>query len=157
MSERKTMIHPFSDVQSKRIGVNTNIWQFVVVLENAVIGNDCNICSHCFIENDVQIGDRVTVKCGVQLWDGITVENDVFIGPNVTFSNDKLPRSKQYPPSFSKTIVRQGASIGANATILPGVIIGQGAMVGAGCVVTKNVADFSVVAGNPAKAIRYLK
>lgn len=151
------MIHPLSDVQSKQIGANTTIWQFVVVLARAVIGRDCNICSHCFIENDVVVGDRVTVKCGVQLWDGLTLEDDVFVGPNVTFSNDMLPRSKQYPAEFARTVVQRGASIGANATILPGVTIGAGAMIGAGAVVTKNIPDHAVAIGNPAKIIRYLK
>lgn len=151
------MIHPLSDVQSKKIGTGTNIWQFVVVLANADIGENCNICSHCFIENNVRIGDRVTVKCGVQLWDGITLQSDVFVGPNVTFSNDKYPRSKQYPTEFPKTLIKKSASIGANATILPGITIGVGAMIGAGSVVTKDVPDYALVIGNPAKIIRYLK
>lgn len=151
------MIHPLSDVQSSQIGTCTKVWQFVVILPKARIGDDCNICSHCFIENDVDIGHRVTVKCGVQLWDGTTVEDDVFIGPNVTFSNDKYPRSKHYPDEFSRTLIKQSASIGANATILPGITIGTGAMVGAGSVVTNNVPDYALVIGNPAKIIRYLK
>lgn len=151
------MIHPLSDVQSKKIGTGTHIWQFVVVLANADIGENCNICSHCFIENNVRIGDRVTVKCGVQLWDGITLQSDVFVGPNVTFSNDKYPRSKQYPTEFPKTLIKKSASIGANATILPGITIGVGAMIGAGSVVTKDVPDYALVIGNPAKIIRYLK
>lgn len=126
------MIHKMSDVQSSNIGKNTNIWQFCVVLPNAKIGDNCNICSHCFIENDVVIGDDVTIKCGVQIWDGITIEDNVFIGPNVTFCNDKYPKSKQYPKEFLKTIIKKGASIGANATILPGVIIGESAVIGGG-------------------------
>ncbi|MDP4644904.1 MAG: N-acetyltransferase, partial [Opitutales bacterium] len=122
-------------MQSESIGAGTSVWQFCVVLPEAKIGSECNICSHCLIENDVIVGDRVTVKCGVQLWDGLRVEDDVFIGPNVTFTNDKQPRSKQYPDEFPKTMIRRGASIGANATILPGIEIGEGAMVGAGAVV----------------------
>lgn len=149
-------IHPLSDVQTSTIGSDTRIWQFVVILPAAVIGTQCNICSHCFIENNVAVGDRVTIKCGVQLWDGITLENDVFIGPNVTFSNDKSPRSRQHPNEFAKTLVKQGASIGANATILPGITIGEKAMVGAGAVVTKDVPPHAVVVGNPARIIRYL-
>ncbi|MGY0217720.1 acyltransferase [Endozoicomonadaceae bacterium StTr2] len=145
-------IHELSDVQSNSIGEGSKIWQFCVVLPQAKIGENCNICSHCLIENDVIIGDRVTVKSGVQIWDGITIEDDVFIGPNATFCNDKTPRSKCYPAEFSKTIVKKGASIGANATILPGVVIGEGAMVGAGAVVTKNVPAGVTVYGNPAKA-----
>ena len=147
------MIHSMSDVQSKDVGEGTNIWQFCVVLPNAKVGNECNICSHCLIENDVIIGHRVTVKSGVQLWDGVTIEDDVFIGPNVTFTNDIRPRSKHYPDKFLNTVVCKGASIGANATILPGIKIGEYAMVGAGSVVTKDVRANTVVVGNPAKEI----
>jgi UDP-2-acetamido-3-amino-2,3-dideoxy-glucuronate N-acetyltransferase len=147
------MLHSSSEIQSPNIGANTNIWQFCIVLKGARIGNDCNICSHCFIENDVIVGDRVTIKCGVQLWDGIRIEDDVFIGPNVTFTNDKRPKSKQYPEKFYTTLVRKGASIGANATILPGLIIGSGATVGAGAVVTRDVGDNDTVVGNPAKPV----
>jgi acetyltransferase-like isoleucine patch superfamily enzyme len=151
------VIHPLCDVQTRDIGANTNVWQFVVILSRAKIGDDCNICANCFIENDVIVGNRVTVKSGVQLWDGVTLEDDVFIGPNVTFTNDKYPRSKQYPEDFPKITVKRGASIGANATILPGVSIGEGAMVGAGSVVTKDVPDRTVVVGNPARIIKYTK
>jgi UDP-2-acetamido-3-amino-2,3-dideoxy-glucuronate N-acetyltransferase len=150
------MQHKSADVQSKSIGKDTNIWQFVVVLPQAVIGDNCNICSHCFIENDVIIADNVTIKSGVQLWDGIIIESKVFIGPNVTFSNDKYPRSKRYPDEFSKTTIKEGASIGAGATILPSITIGTKAMVGAGAVVTRNVPDNAIVVGNPAKIIGYV-
>ena len=151
------MIHNLSDVQSKKIGEGTNIWQFCVVLPHAVIGCNGNICSHCFIENDVFIGDNVTIKSGVQIWDAITIEDNVFIGPNVTFTNDKKPRSKEYPDEFPKTIIKNNVSIGANATILPGITIGEFAMVGAGAVVTKNVEAYALVVGNPAKLVRYLE
>lgn len=143
-------IHGLSDVQSNRIGNNTKIWQFTVVLENAVIGENCNICAHVFLENDVVVGDNVTIKNGVQLWDGITVENNVFIGPNVTFTNDLYPRSKQYPDEYLRTFICEGASIGANATILPGIRVGKNAMVGAGSVVTHDVPPNAIVVGNPA-------
>ena len=133
------MIHPSADVHSTSIGEATRIWQFVVVLAQARIGSDCNICAHVLIENDVVIGDRVTVKSGVQLWDGLRVEDDVFIGPNVTFSNDKFPRSRQYLTSPLTTHIAAGASLGAGCTILPGLSIGQNAMVGAGAVVTRSV------------------
>lgn len=151
-----TFIHKLSDVQSSRIGDRTKIWQYVIVLENAVIGEDCNICSHCLIENDVKIGNRVTVKCGVQIWDGLSIEDDVFIGPNVTFTNDLFPRSKQYPEKFSQTVIQKGASIGANATILAGNTIGRNAMIGAGAVVTKNVPPNAIVVGNPARITGYV-
>lgn len=144
-------VHPLSDVQSNDIGDDTRIWQFTVVLERAVIGSNCNICAQVFIENDVIIGDNVTIKNGVQLWDGVTVENNVFIGPNVTFTNDPYPRSKQYPCEYLKTCICEGASIGANATILPGIKIGKNAMVGAGAVVTRDVPPNTVVFGNPAR------
>lgn len=133
------MIHALSDVQSKNIGKNTNIWQFVVVLGKAVIGDDCNICANCFIENDVVIGNRVTVKCGVQLWDGLTAEDDVFIGPNATFCNDKYPKSGNKNFNLLRTTIKKGASIGANATVLPGVTIGENAVIAAGAIVTKDV------------------
>ena len=150
------MLHQTADVQSSQIGEGTKIWQFVVVLPNAKIGKDVNICSHCFIENDVVIGDRVTIKCGVQLWDGISIEDDVFIGPNVTFTNDRFPRSKIYPESFARTTIQKGASIGANATILPNISIGTNAMIGAGSVVTRSVPPNAIVVGNPAKIIGYV-
>lgn len=149
-------IHMLADVKSAYIGPGTRIWQFVIILPQARIGADCNICAHVLIENDAIIGDRVTVKSGVQLWDGLRIEDDVFIGPNVTFTNDPIPRSKHYPPAFATTTVKAGASIGGGATILPGITIGRGAMVGAGSVVTKSVPDGAVVVGNPARVIRYL-
>lgn len=105
-------MHQYSDVQSQSIGKGTAVWQYVVILPGAVVGKDCNICSHVFIENDVSIGDRVTIKCGVQIWDGVHLEDDVFVGPNVTFTNDLFPKSKCYPNAFSKTWVLEGASIG---------------------------------------------
>lgn len=146
-------IHPLSDVQSDNIGDDTRVWQFSVILSGAVIGKNCNICAHTLIENDVWIGDRVTIKSGVFVWDGITIEDDAFIGPCVTFTNDKTPRSKKYPESFLKTRVGKGASIGANATILPGLVLGEGCMIGAGSVVTKNVPPHATVLGNPAKIL----
>lgn len=148
------MIHPLSDVQSKKIGKDTRIWQFVVVLPNAEIGNDCNVCANVLIENDVHIGNHVTIKSGVQVWDGVTLEDNVFVGPNVTFTNDIYPRSKVYPKEFAKTLVKKGASIGANSTIVAGIIIGEYAMIGAGSVVTKDVPAGELWLGNPAKFVR---
>lgn len=135
------------------IGRDTRVWAFVHVLSGARIGAECNICDHVFIENDVIVGQRVTIKCGVQLWDGLRVEDDVFIGPNATFTNDPYPRSKQYPDKLLQTYIRSGASIGANATILAGVEIGERAMVGAGAVVTRDVPAGALVVGNPARTI----
>lgn len=143
--------HPLSDVHSIQLGDGTRIWQFVVVLPGARIGRDCNVNAQCLIENDVVVGDRVTVKSGVQLWDGLRVEDDVFIGPNATFTNDLFPRSKVYPEQFVRTTLRRGASIGANATVLAGVTIGEYAMVGAGSVVTRDVPAGEVWYGNPAR------
>lgn len=151
-----TLIHALADVHSTNIGTATNIWQFCVVLEKAKIGNNCNINAQCLIENDVLIGDHVTIKSGVQVWDGITLENNVFIGPNVTFTNDFLPRSKQYPNSFLKTIIKKNASIGANSTIIGGVTVGENVMIGAGSVVTKDVPGHALVYGNPAKLHGYV-
>lgn len=146
-------IHPLSDVQTRDIGNGTRIWQFVVILQGARIGERCNICSHCLIESDVVVGNGVTVKSGVQLWDGVHLEDDVFVGPNVTFTNDRHPRSGNRDFALARTIVERGASIGGGATILPGLRIGAGAMVGAGAVVTRNVLPGTTVVGNPAKAM----
>jgi len=148
-------LHPQAICETKSVGPGTRIWAFAHVLPGARIGADCNICDHTFIENDVTIGDRVTVKCGVQLWDGARIGDDVFIGPNATFSNDRFPRSRQRPKAFLPTVVMDGASIGANATILPGITIGRGAMVGAGAVVIASVPPYAVVAGNPARIVSY--
>jgi acetyltransferase-like isoleucine patch superfamily enzyme len=148
-------VHPQAICESRTVGPRTRIWAFAHVLPGARIGADCNICDHTFIEGDVRIGDRVTLKSGVQLWDGVRIEDDVFIGPNATFSNDRFPRSKRRPSAFLPTVVKAGASIGANATILPGITIGQHAMVGAGAVIVDSVPPFAIVAGNPARIVSY--
>ncbi len=149
-------IHPLADVAEASIGEGTRVWQFAVIMRGVRIGSDCNICAHTMIEKGVTVGDRVTVKSGVFLWEGSLIEDDVFIGPNATFTNDLLPRSKVYPEQFSGVTIRRGASVGANATILPGITIGEFAMVGAGAVVTHDVAPYCVVVGNPARVIRKL-
>jgi UDP-2-acetamido-3-amino-2,3-dideoxy-glucuronate N-acetyltransferase len=150
----KYFVHRLADCQSQNIGEGTRIWQFVVVLKDARIGENCNISAHCFIENDVVMGDNVTVKCGNYLWDGLRIEDDVFIGPNASFTNDKFPRSKVYPDKFLTTILRKGCSIGAGAVILPGVTIGQNSMIGAGAIVTADVLPNVVVAGSPARVFK---
>jgi acetyltransferase-like isoleucine patch superfamily enzyme len=147
------MIHPTADVQTDKIGEGTTIWQFAVVLPGATIGKNCNINCHTFIENDVSIGDRVTIKAGVFLWDGIEIEDDVFVGPNVTFINDKYPRSKHYPQSFQVTKIDNFVSIGANATIMGGINIGEYALIAAGSLVTKDVPAFSLMLGSPARVV----
>ena len=149
-------IHPLADIAECTIGDGSRVWQFVVIFKGAIIGKDCNICSHSLVEGDVILGDRVTVKSGVFLWNGTRIEDDVFIGPNVTFTNDKNPRSKVYPEKFSGITVKNGASIGANATILPGLSIGENAMVGAGAVVIKDVPENAVVVGNPAEVVKFI-
>lgn len=149
-------VHPQGLCESSNVGEGTRIWAFAHVLTGALIGCDCNICDHVFIENDVVIGDRVTIKSGVQLWDGVRLADEVFVGPNATFTNDRFPRSKQYPDLFLETRVEKGASIGAGAVILPGIVIGAGAMVGAGAVVTRTVPPNAIVVGNPARIVGYV-
>ena len=149
------MIHPTAEVAAKKLGKDCRVWQATIILEGAAIGDDVNICSHCFIENEVVIGNRVTIKAGVQLWDGVSLEDDVFIGPNVTFTNDKYPRSKVYPEQYARTRVKRGASIGGGAVLLPGITIGENAMVAAGAVVTQSVPPHAIVKGNPARITGY--
>jgi acetyltransferase-like isoleucine patch superfamily enzyme/dTDP-4-dehydrorhamnose 3,5-epimerase-like enzyme len=152
----KVFVHPNGLNESKRVGAGTRVWAFAHVLPGAVVGKNCNICDHVFIENGVTVGDNVTVKCGVQLWTGITVGNNVFIGPNATFTNDAFPRSKKHLSTYPETVLEDGCSIGANATILPGLRIGRNAMVGAGGVVTQSVPPFAIVTGNPARITGYV-
>ena len=149
-SQLSYFVHELGVCESSAIGKGTRVWAFAHILPGAVIGCDANICDHVFIENDVILGDRVTVKSGVQLWDGVRLEDDVFVGPNATFTNDLFPRSKMQPDMFPRTVVERGARIGANATVLPGLRIGQKAMVGAGAVVTRDVPATAIVTGNPA-------
>ncbi len=147
--------HPQSLVESDRIGKGTRVWAFAHILAGAEIGADCNICDHTFIENDVVIGDRVTIKCGVQVWDGVRIEDDVFVGPNVTFTNDPNPRSQKHLDRYPETVICRGASLGANSTILPGIRVGEHAMIGAGAVVTRDVPRHAVLTGNPGRIVRY--
>ena len=150
-------MHSDARLETKEIGPGSKVWAFAHVLAEARIGSDASIGDHVFIENDVVVGDRVTIKPGVQLWDGLRVEDDVFIGPNVTFTNDRFPRSKQRPSTLARTTICKGASIGGGAVVLPGVTIGQHAMVGAGAVVTRDVPPLAIVIGNPARISGYVE
>jgi UDP-2-acetamido-3-amino-2,3-dideoxy-glucuronate N-acetyltransferase len=150
-------IHALADVQATDIGHGTRVWQFAVIVKGARIGRNCNICAHTFVEGGVVVGNNVTLKCGVYLWDGIELGDDVFVGPNATFTNDAFPRSGQHPAEYAKTVIEAGASIGANATLLPGIRIGAGAMVGAGAVVIADVPAGCVVVGNPARVVRRIE
>jgi UDP-2-acetamido-3-amino-2,3-dideoxy-glucuronate N-acetyltransferase len=150
-------VHENALCESSKVGEGTRIWAFAHILPGARIGKGCNICDGVFVENDVSVGDNVTVKCGVQLWDGLLLEDDVFVGPNATFANDRFPRSKVYPETLLRTVIRKGASICANATVLPGIEIGPGAMIGAGAVVTRNVPPNAIVVGNPGRITGYVQ
>lgn len=150
------MIHPLSDCQCQNVPESTNIWQFCVIFPNAKIGENCNICSHCLVENDVKIGNNCTIKSGVQLWDGLELEDNVFIGANTTFTNDRYPRSKNKNWRLISTKIRKGASVGAGSVILPGIVIGEHAMIGAGSVVTKNIPPNTIWYGNPAQMKGYI-
>lgn len=149
-------VHPNALCESDDIGEGTRVWAFAHVLPGARIGRDCNICDGVFVEGDVVVGDRTTIKCGVQLWDGVRLGDDVFVGPNATFGNDPFPRSRQQPAAYAQTVVENGASIGANATLLPGIRIGSGAMIGAGAVITRSVPANAIVVGNPARIVGYV-
>jgi UDP-2-acetamido-3-amino-2,3-dideoxy-glucuronate N-acetyltransferase len=150
--------HPFAVVESSEIGRGTRVWAFTHVMEGARVGENCNLCDHVFVESNVVIGDRVTVKNGVALWDGVVLEDLVFVGPFAVFTNDKNPRAavRKSRREFLQTRVCQGASIGANATLICGITIGRYAFVGAGAVVTKDVDDFAIVVGNPARRVGYM-
>jgi UDP-2-acetamido-3-amino-2,3-dideoxy-glucuronate N-acetyltransferase len=156
MAVAEVFVHECGLCESEDVGQGTRVWAFAHILAGARVGVDCNICDGVFIEGGAVVGDRVTIKCGVQLWTGVELEDDVFVGPNATFTNDPFPRSRQWLEEYPKTIVRAGASIGANATILPNLEIGRGAMVGAGAVVTRPVPPNAIVKGNPARISGYV-
>lgn len=151
MADKNFFVHPNALVETDDIGKDSRIWAFAHVLKNVKIGADCNICDGCFVESGVVIGDRVTIKNGISLWDGLTIEDDVFLGPFCVFTNDTFPRSKAHKGTYEKTLVKKGASVGANSTILCGIELGSYCLIGAGAVVTKSVPDFAVVTGNPAR------
>ncbi len=153
---QNTFIHPNALVETKHIGNSCRIWAFVHILPEAVIGNNANICDHCFVENKVKIGNNVTIKSGVYLWDDITIEDDVMIGPCAVFTNDRFPRSKNKDWIRDRVLLKKGCTIGGNATILPKITVGEYALVGAGAVVTKDVPSFALVYGNPAVIQGYI-
>lgn len=155
MSEKSFFAHPQSIVETSDIGNGTRIWAFAHVMKGVRLGANCNVGEHCYLESGVMVGDDVVIKNGVALWEGVIVEDRVFLGPNCVFTNDLFPRSKVYNERI-RTCVREGASIGANATLLCGIEIGQYALIGAGSVVTKSVPDFALVTGNPARLRGYL-
>ena len=158
-------VHPSALNESDRVGSGTRIWAFAHVMNGAVIGKDCNIGDHCFIEGGAVLGNGVTLKNGVSVWDGVVIEDFVFVGPNAVFTNDRYPRSPRGPAAARRyasqdwliaTTLRDGASIGANATLVCGITIGRYSAVAAGAVVTRNVRDFHLVAGCPARSIGYV-
>ncbi|HEY3250196.1 MAG TPA: acyltransferase [Ignavibacteria bacterium] len=156
MGEKDFFVHPKALVEADIIGAKTRIWAFAHVLKNVSIGEDCNICDYVFVESGVTIGNRVTIKNGISLWDGVTIEDDVFLGPNCVFTNDMFPRSKAHHQQYEKTLLKKGASIGANATILCGITLGNYCLIGAGAVVTKDVPDFACLVGNPGKLLYWI-
>ena len=151
-------VHSHGLCESDDVGPRTRIWAFAHVMKNAKIGSDCNIGGGAFIESGAVLGNGVTVKNNVLVWDKVIVEDKVFLGPNAVFTNDMNPRAafKKAPESFLATHVREGASIGANATIVCGVDIGESAFVGAGSVVIRDVPAHALVAGNPARRIGWM-
>lgn len=156
MSKEKYFIHPTAIVETKDIKAKTRIWAFCNIQSGVAIGEDCNIGDHCSIEEGVNIGNRVTIKNGISLWNGMTIEDDVFIGPNAVFTNDIYPRSKVYDKDYDLTLIKKGATIGANAVIVAGNTVGSYAFIGAGSVVTKDIPDFTMWFGNPATMRGYV-
>ena len=149
-------VHDRGWCESIHIGENTRIWANVHVMKGAIIGSGVNVGEGCFIENDVIIGDDVVIKNGISIWDGIRIEDRVFLGPHMVFTNDLFPRAKVFHEHVVQTIVKYGASIGANSTIICGNTIGRFALIGAGSVITKDVPDYSLVYGNPGKKHGYV-
>lgn len=157
IGEKKFFRHKSALISpSAKIGDGTRVWAFANIQDGAVIGKNCNICDCCFVEKGTLIGDHVILKNGVNVFEGVTLEDHVFCGSNAAFTNDRHPRAVRRDPwVLEKTLVRKGATIGSNAVIICGVTIGQYAVVGAGAVVTKNVGDFEIVAGNPARQLGF--
>jgi UDP-2-acetamido-3-amino-2,3-dideoxy-glucuronate N-acetyltransferase len=158
LQEKKFFVHPKALVETDDIGDHSRVWAFAHVMNGARIGADCNIGDHAFVEAGVRLGNNVTVKNGVSIWQGVEVEDDVFLGPNCVFTNDPNPRAyiKKTGDSLVSTRVRTRATIGANATIVCGITIGQYAFIGAGTVVIRDVPDFAMMVGNPARQIGWM-
>lgn len=153
LDKKSVFVHPCALVESANIGAGTRIWAFAHVMKDAEIGTGCNICDHAFIESHAKLGNNVTVKNGVAIWDGVVIEDDVFLGPNMVLTNDPNPRAEIKKPreQLLGTLIRKGATIGANATLLCGISIGSYAFVAAGVVVTRNVPDYALVVGVPGR------
>jgi acetyltransferase-like isoleucine patch superfamily enzyme len=151
-------VHAKGLCESDDVGPRTRVWAFAHVMEGAVVGADCNVGDHAFIERGARLGDRVTVKNAVLVWDGVTVEDEVFLGPNMVFTNVRDLRAalRPRPDQFLPTRIRRGASIGANATIVCGVTVGERALVGAGSVVAADVPAYALVVGNPARRVAWV-
>jgi acetyltransferase-like isoleucine patch superfamily enzyme len=158
MRDGSYFVHPNALVETEAIGEGTRIWAFAHVMNGAVIGKNCNICDHTFVESNVTLGDGVTIKNGVAIWDGVSLGNHVFVGPNAVFTNDRNPRAevKKGRSQFLATRVLEGASIGANVTVVCGVTVGRYAFIGAGAVVVRDVPSYSLMVGNPARQIGFM-
>jgi len=154
----KFFAHPTAIVDTDEIGQRTRVWAFAHIMQDARVGSDCNIGEHAFIESGASLGDHVTVKNGVSIWARVTVEDHCFLGPHCVFTNDMNPRAyiKKGREALLPTLVRANATIGANATIVCGNTIGRFAFVGAGSVVTRDVQEYALVAGNPARQIGWM-
>lgn len=156
-SDPAIFIHPTANVtEPVRIGGGSKIWINVQIRENAEIGVDCILSKDVYIDHGVKIGDRCKIQNSVSVYNGVTIESDVFVGPNVAFTNDKIPRASNPEWIVTSTLVQHGASIGANATVVCGVVIGAYAMIAAGSVVTRNVPSHALVMGNPARVVGFV-